>query len=400
MPLIRTASQDEVISSILAGNRGEIQFDYQLWQSDISGNKRYLIRSVESAEINLSNYRDHTWELAVNLLEDDEIDPFLDYVKVVIRIRSSDVGWIEFPMGLYRFDMPQGSDNPFFTTWDLVGRSLEAMLLDNMAAGGKKVNAGTGVLQATRQILTQQGIPADRINFPSPDVPLVREMTFSPFQDVDSCYWLRICNALLAAGGFYALYTDNEGYFTTKPIEGSGERPIAITYLGNGALGDREGEELITGDIGWEYDPEFWNKVVVYSDSGMFVVAVAQLHNQNVPPPNAYTYIVVDEESEYAYEALNNTFLQRPPESYQAIATSLEASKLAISLLKRSASKHVTLTVPTIPDPRRGPREDYWIEARRSDGERIWNGHFRVVGWSLPLSLSEMSHEVNKAIRG
>ena len=388
MPFIRTPTEEETIRAILAGHRGEVEFDYQLWQSNVSGDERYLIESVESASVNLSNFRDHTWELGVNLLEDKNIDPFLDYVKLVVRIRSSLDNWIDFPMGLYRFDAPKGSDNQFFTSWDLTGRSIEAILLDNMAATGYKVASGTGVLAATRTILAAQGIPNGRINFPSADVTLTTDMIFSPFQDADSCYWLRICNSLLAAGGFYALWTDGEGYFTTREIEEGNEREVAIKYLGNGAE-DADGEELITGDIGWEYDPEFWNKVVVYSDAEANppIVAVAQLHNLNVSAPNAYTYIVVDEESEFAYEALGNRFLTRPPESYQNIRSTSEARRLAKSLLKRSATKRLTLTVPTMPDPRRGPREDYSITARRSDGDEIHSGRHRVTGWTLPLDL-------------
>lgn len=403
MPLIRTPTDEEIIRAILAGNRGEVIFDYQYWQSNISGKKLYKIDAVESATVNLSNYRDYTWELGINLLEDATIDPFLDYVKVIVRIRTSEDAWIEFPFGLYRLSEPRGSDNPFFTSWDLTGKSLEIILLDNMAAAGYKVASGTGVLSAVRTILVAQGIPASRINFPSADVNLTEDMVFSPFQDQESCYWLRICNALLAAGGFYAIHTDAEGYFTTKDIEEGAERETAITYLANAIEGD-EGEELVTEEIGWEYEEEFYNKVVVYSadtEQDPPIVAVAELHNQSVSAPNAWTYIVVDEENAFAYEALGNRFFTRPPEAYQGIRTDTEARKLAKALLRRTATRHVKLTIPTMPDPRRGPREDYILKARRSNGDVLYNSKYRVVGWTLPLDAqSAMSHEVNRTLRG
>jgi len=282
------------------------------------------------------------------------------------------------------------------------------------------------VLLAVKNILLNadeskghQKIPADRIAFEGEDVTLDSDMVFSPFQDAEKCYWLRICNALLAAGGFYALYTDNEGRFKTKPIESPADDPWAVTYLGNGDSGD-DGEELITEEIQWEYSREFYNKVTVYSSEatgGVPVVATASLVVTS-PGDSGTNVYVVDPDNPYAYgpgTAVGKRYFTRPPESFEKIKDFSQAKKLAKALLRRSASRQEKLTVVTVPDPRRGPREDYWIRARQADGGVIYHGfkeneeakkrglddRFRVVGWTLPLDgQSGMTHEVTRLLKG
>lgn len=395
MPTIRTATEAETAAAILAGYHGVVDFDYQLWQSDIFGSELALIETVETATVTLSNDRDNTWELGVNLNATSDIDPFLDIVKLVIRIRSSLDDWISYPFGLYRFASPKGTDNVFYTSWDLIGESLEVLLLDNQASTGYKINAGVGALSAARAILASQGIPTARINFPSTDNAISKNIVISPQQNSADAYYLRIVNKVLAAGGFYALYTDAEGFFTTKEL--GGQQPPAVRYTANG---DNEGEELISGDIEWEYTREFFNKVTVFESDGSTdappVWHTAELHNKRVSAPNVHTTVVVDADSPFAIEEVGVHAAE--PKSYQHIKSDVEAQLLAIALLNRIASRHQVIQFPTMPDPRRGPREKYRVIARRSDGSILHNMTVRVTGFELPLDLSEMSHEVSRNV--
>jgi hypothetical protein len=399
MPMIRTPTDEELIASILAGYHGAVEFDYELWQSNITGDKLALLDTVDSASVNLSNDRDNTWELGVNLNATQSIDPFLDYVLLVVKIRTAIDEWYEFPRGLYRFTTPKGSDNVFYTDWDLIGESLEVLLLDNQAYNGYRITAGAGALTVARTLLTLNGIPASRINFPVVDNAITKDIVVSPQQNAEDAKYLRIINKALASGGFYALYTDSQGFFTTHELDAP--KPVAVKYTANKDASE-SGEELICDDIQWEYSREFLNKVSVYSADGSTdsptVWAAAELHSQSVSPPDTHTLIVVDPESAFTYEALGGRYFAAEPKSYHHIADLSTAKRLASAYLQKVASRHFQMTVPTMPDPRREPRETYRILARRSDGSLIWDMRARVTGWEMPLDLSQMTHEVGRNV--
>lgn len=385
--------------------RGTPEYDYQLWRSNISGEEIELIGTVERGVVSMSNFRDHTWSLGLQMRADQSLDLFSDYVKVIVRVRDREE-WLRFPMGLYRFESgSRGSSSPLATSWDLVGRSPEALLLDDLADNGYMVPAGTGILTAVEQILAARGVPGGRVKLPYPDTPLSRDLFFSPYQDASSCYWLRIVNAILSAGGYYAIYTDNEGIFTTKQIEASGAREPGVIYGANASRADAE--QMIVGEIGFDHaDESFANKVTIYAgDAGEDAntpptVSTAELHSTVVSQPNDHTVIVVDPDSSVSYEALGNRWIRREPEAVSAVNSQEAANLMSVALLRRVASRSLKLTLPTLPDPRRAPREDYELAVYQDDGTLLYDGSWRVTNWELPLDLSEMTHELSAPISG
>lgn len=360
------------------------EYRYRLWRSDISGTKIEELSSIETASVSLSNYRDHTWELTLPVREAERsgLNLFGGYVRAEVLLRDAFYRaaerWLSFSMGLYRFDFPRGSDSPVERTYDLTGKSLEALLLQDMAHEGYLAPTGSWVLGTVRQILMDWGVPSGRINFPpaSEDKQLTSDAFFDPYQDASGCYWLRICNSLLASGGFYALYTDRDGRFVTKEIE-SGLSTESVFY---GTTEDSE--RLITDEIGWEYgDESFANRVVVYSGDPNEATPVVGIAENNDPdsPISIPNYGVV----------------QREPVTMQNIVSEAEANKIALAQLRLATSLHLTLNVSTLPDPRRGPREVYRLDARKPDGTVLWDGLWRVTNWTLPLNRSGMTHEIS-----
>lgn len=415
-----TGTVEERTAALLAGQRGETEYDYKLYRSDIRGREIEELGTVEGASVSLDNSREHTWELTVPMREAESLDIFGDWVKLVVLLRDShypettgpvtwnDAGawedldvswgdtskktviverWLRFPMGLYRFDFPRGSDSPLARTYELTGKSPENLLLRDMANYGWRVNAGSYILQSVFDILIDKGIPANRIDFPVmnsvvTDVQLPTTAYFDPLQDAQGCYWLRICNTLLAAGGFYALYTDGEGRFTTQKIEDGPRAATDVTY------GSEPGtERLITEEIGFEYgDEEFANRIVVYSG------------DPNLNPPIVGIAENWDPDSRVSYDALGY-WVQPDPFVEQYIANATEATRLAKARLRVASGVDLKLSVTTVPDPRRKPRELYTLDVRREDGTRLWSGKWRVSGWTLALDLSAMSHDVIREVR-
>ncbi len=388
------------VQAILEGRTGGAEFRYRLYRSNVSGQKLEELPGVEGASVTLSNYRDHTWELSLPMRATTRLDVFRDYVKLVIELRDGE-GWLRYPFGLYYFDAPKGRDDRLTTGWSLVGRSPEATLLTDSAHQTYTVLAGTGVLARVRQILLDRGVPADRIAFPTTDKALTSPATFDPLQDAEGSKWLRICNALLAAGGFYALYADNEGRLTTKEIEDLPDKEAGVAY------GTEEGTERLIGDssgdawVDFEYDDErFANRVVVYSsdpNQSPTITAVAELHAYQPASPPPGVIVLVDPDSRVSVEALGRV-VQKEPVVLQNLISQAEANRLALANLRLASSMDLKLAFPTVPDPRRVPRETYALDVRR-DGERLYGETWPVTGFTLPLDLKEMVHEVSRQVR-
>lgn len=377
------------LSAILQGFRGPRHYDFKLYRSNKDGEELEEIPSVRSARISLSNFRDHTWEIQLPVGHDAEIDFITDLVKVVVRVWDAGLGdWQRFSMGLYYFSAPEGEDDPLVTEYNLTGKSLEAILMDSSAYLGYRVTAGTGVLAAAKSILVARGFSSARIDFPptSQDKTLPQPMFFDPFQDADSVRYLRIVNALLAAGGFYALYTDKEGKFTTKALPTIPKKSGDAKY---GTTGDGF-EKMLTGSSSWSIDDEnFANSVVVQSGDAnqQFLIARAENHDPN---------------SRVSIEALiaagrGDGRVQKEPVVLQQLVTTAEAQAIALEILRRDSGMNLTRTITTLFDPRRDAREVYELNVYREDGVEVATGIWPVVGWEVELSPESisMSHELH-----
>ncbi len=376
-------------SAILQGFRGPRHYTFKLYRSDKNGVEGEEISGVRGARISLSNFRDHTWELQLPVSAAAEIDFLTDFVKVVVGLWDYSIGDYQyFPMGLYYFNAPEGEDNPLGTDYSLTGKSLEAILMDSSAYLGYRVNAGTGVLSAAKAILVSRGFSSDRIDFPptSQDKTLPQPMFFDPFQDADSVRYLRIVNALLAAGGFYALYTDKEGKFRTKAIPSLPKKAGDAKY---GTTGSGF-EKMLVGTSPWSIDDEnFSNSVVVQSGDAnqQFLIARAENHDPN---------------SRVSIEALlaagrGDGRVQKEPFVLQQLATTAEAQALALEILRRESGMNLTRTITTFFDPRRDARETYELNMYREDGVEVATGIWPVVGWEAELDTESltMSHELH-----
>lgn len=362
---------------------GPISLRYRLYLSNSLGEQVTEIKGVDSATVDLSNFRDSTWGLRLNMRATNAFDPFSDYVMPVSQVLLASGVWEEFPLGLYRFDLGRSmSHMEHMSYWTLDGFSPEILLLRDQAAGGYSVAAGTGVLAAVRTILTAQGVPSSMILLPptSEDKTLPAVMYFDPLQDTGGSYWLRIVNALLQAGGFAAIQTDAEGrYVAFQEGDALDSAPEASYGVGDGY------EPMVVDEVGDDYDDErFANRVVVYA---------ADL--QVFPP----VYAVAENTDPTSAGSIPNVGPVVKEIRQQAITSSTEALALAQAELQRSSGYLRKLTLRTLPDPRRGPGENYELSLSGEDAEIT--GRWQVVSWTLPLSdpPERMEHNLSRLER-
>lgn len=375
---------DRQIAALLSGERGTIEYSPQLYLSDIYGNQLSTLPGVKSVSVNLSNYRDNTWELNLEADVTDALDPVRDWVMVFLDVRAGRDPWQRFPLGLYRFDFPDGPDEPEGSTWELSGMSPELLLMRDMATTGYRVAPGGGILAAVKNILTSHGVPESRITFP----PSAEEKTlpngayYDPVKDADGAFYLRIANNLLFQGGFGALQTDEWGQFFVSKTVSLEEKEATVFYGPKSAGGD---DMLIaTGIPKTRNTDRFANEVFVYSQ------------DVNQEPPITATAQNTNPDSPVSIQNLGYTVSKTV--AVDSLPDGVTADLLARAELARASSSHTERKIKTLQDPRRTADEVYRTEAQNAYGRTVIEGNWQVTSWGLELSEEpgEMEHTITR----
>lgn len=365
--------------ALLAGNYGPPKITYRLYLSDISGNRvDDLSPYVRSASVSLSNFTDSTWQLDLEMQATDKLNPFSDWVKVYATAEAGGFT-IEYALGLYRFDTDGAEHLEHSSKWVLTGKSGEWLPLnDSLARYSAPV--GTGVLAASRTLLTGMGIPANMIVFPNTDKTLRVPFIMDAVQDSSGAAKLRIINALLAAGGFYALTTTRQGQFTTRPAIDYTLRTPDVTY------GPKD-DALLVPPISDVPDRErFANKIIAISTNVTDtppLVSVKENRNPNSPGSIQNFGMVVSP----------------PPITLQNVISQADLDTITLTELQKATSMLRKVRVTTLPDIRRKQQEVYALAGnRQTNGKEPVKGMFGVVGWQLPLTSppTAMTHEINR----
>jgi len=370
--------------ALLSGLRGEPEVRYRLFRSSLVGEVGEELRpAMQGAQVTLSNFRDHTWELSLIFEGELPVREDGDWARLFAEVRDGDE-WRRYRLGLYSLTVEEDESDPVLGSWSVTGRSPEVVLAENVAYRGYRVGAGTGVLAEGREIMRSLGVPDERIVLPTQDVPLNTDMWFDPFQDFSGVYYLRIVNALFNAGGFRAVYADADGRLTTEKLEDSRGEVADALYSSRSEVGGL----MVTGPVRGERDrAAFANRVVVYAgdpNETTPVVGVAENHDANSPG---------------SIENLGRV-VQNEPIQVQNIVSQQEADRLALAELRRRSSMERKLSLSTFPDPRRGARETYDLDLWRDNGEPVATGLWDVIGWTWPLTSppSPMSHELSRRV--
>lgn len=382
----RTREQEEVdIGAILSGVKGPVNVRFKLFVSDKFGNELATLRVVNSASVSMSNFRDNTWELSLDMLATDILNPYTDYVMpamdLLIRTRSGREYWERFPLGLYRFDVsgPSVSHSMMSSAWSLTGQSPEILLLGDTAKDGYTAPIGTWILATVRQILLDQGVPATRIDFPAKDKQLVKAMYFDPGKDAGAVYWLRICNALLSAGGYLSLFTDAHGYFKTQLYANPQSKVPDLNY----GIG---GDQIVVGEISDNFtESDFANRVV------------ARSNDVNQIPPLVAVVVNDDPNSQASVQALGRTITKEL--SVQSVVSQDELLSIARDELSSSSGRYHKLSISSVPDPRIHPRQAMNLNLTNAEGKVVADGMWRIINQTIPLNGDRMSHELARSER-
>lgn len=156
----------------------------------------------------------------------EDLDLPVDWLTVRLRPVHTDLDTGESePWGVFLPVVPA-------TSWTATGRSWSGTLLDKtsiLAASGPDqtyvVPAGTPIVARVVSIISEQA--DDRIAATPSDATVSAEMTW----DIqDSPTWLTICNELLKACGYEAVWVDRTGQWRVQPYRLPADRPVEFTF--------------------------------------------------------------------------------------------------------------------------------------------------------------------------
>lgn len=327
-----------MVVSVLTGLRGPIRFDYGLYLSNVRGEELTFLRTI-SGTVDMSNFRNEAWQLQLKMPATDALNPLSDYVLVTIKATAG--GYSEYyPFGLYRFRVPQADLLEGRAEWDLTGYSLEMLVADDEFEAGYEAEPGAGCLAEAKQILIDQGIPADRIDFPpdSEDETLEKGLVVDVFGGEEDGSKLKIVNALLNAGNFYSLSVHADGRLTTRPQDDLAQQEPDFIY-GPG------GDPMVLPPVvnSWDNDERFANRVIVRVTDTKFdppLYAVAENHR-----PNSIGSI------ENLSRVVTETI------SRETVANQNALNRYARGQLQSFSGFRRNVTLALKPDPRRGVLE-------------------------------------------
>lgn len=370
---------------MLSGDRGTVRYEPHLFLSNVSGDEIRQLPNVISAAVNLSNFRDHTWELSLECEATDAFDPLSDYVLAALDVSTAMDPIRRYYLGLYRFFLPEADDQPEGRYWSLAGMSPEMLLIEDVATTGWRVAAGTNVMTAVRDVIASVGVPASRISLPPSTKTVPAGLYLDPIKDGEEARKIRIANKLLSIAGYEALQTTKEGQFFAVEAQPLSKREASAHY-GPPKAGD---DMLLRRGIPQRYSADgFANEVLVKSQD-----------------PNQEPQIVGIARNEDPASPVSIPRLGREVTQVVTATTLADqqvADRLAEAELERSSAAHMKRTIATMPDPRRGPGESYEVDAYNARGEHVVEGKWTVVNWQLPLDREdpgEMVHEISRTAR-
>lgn len=391
LPFVRIIKVPTDPGLILAGAQGRVKIRHRLYRSNLAGEElEELSGKVSGGTLTLSNFRDWTWEVtfpATVLDVDDPFDVFGTYARLVSELYDPfSKSWLRFPLGVYVLGPPKGERERERSTFEVSGRSLEAVLAEDglHASGGYSAPAGVGVLAEVRRLCGTLGFPLSRLNFPpaSEDVALTTPLEIDAAQDSAGCYYLRICNRLLAAGGFIALYADKEGRLATKKSSARARREPDVFY-GSSEIRER----LVVGAIGEDYeDNRFGNRIVVRSSDALDVEPIR---------------VAVENRDPNSPASIKNfgRVVQPEPLVYENLSSAAEALALARGRLAVASGLNAKLNLRTVQDPRLDARQTYSLSVSDDRGREAAFGTWFPVGATLPLDegAGVMEHQLARS---
>lgn len=346
----------------------------ELYLTDINGAiKEDVTDAIRGGEVALDTNRAIAMSFTGDSRHRDLARPFVDFLAPFLTVTYSDGYSVREPLGLYAFAPMDRTELEGSTIAAIDGRDLSWLLTVDHYDQGYTAAAATNPIEAVRAIIDTIGA---RHSIPSTTKTLAAAVSFKAGTSK-----LEVCNKLLGAAGYYALYASRDGRLTSRPW-----RRLASDEPDTRYATDGTSRSKIVRSITITPKREgIYNKVIVIRDDPNQAPLVATATNTSPQSPISTT-------------SLGYT-ITRPPISDPYLIDQATADALASRLLEEASAIYTRMQVFITPDPGRGAHEIVELAIANSAGATIAEGNWWLSGWALPFDRGgAMTLELNKLL--
>lgn len=300
-----------------------------------------------------------------------EIRPLQDFVAPFLKLIYED-GSVDYEqVGLFVLMPAIAHHYPSDSFYEIDGRDLGWLLDANQTPVTVDDTAGMNPIDRAKVALNSVGLTRQSIPLGGPSY--TKAVSWGP----GTSLFKRINDRFLTAG-YYALWFDRHGVATSRPYDDLSTAQPAVRYTSD------TGSKIVP-PIDEEPDwTRVCNRVVVLGTDPAADQIVAVRENNDPTSPASY-------------QNLGNQWITRTIEAPE-IQTQTAADAMAENVIREGASFYRTLTLQTLPDPTRNPREVYELDIRDRTGTQLVSGKWRCSGWTLPLDWNDpvMTHDLSR----
>jgi hypothetical protein len=303
-------------------------------------------------------------------LEPLDLPAMRSYVAPFLRLIYEDGSETMEQQGLFVVIPARAEHHPSASFYSLEGRDLCWLLAANQTPITVTDSPGTSPVSLAHTALSSVGMP--RRNIPATTYTNPKAITWP----IGTSRLKRI-NARLESAGYYSLWFDRKGVATSRAYDDLATKQAAVTY--SSATGSRI-VPPVTDEPDWT---RVCNRVIVIG-SDASIAPIAAIRENNDPL------------SSMAFQNNDNNWITRFVESAD-IKEQAAANAMADQMIQQGATYYRRLTIETLPDPERNPREIYELDIHGEQGE-IATGKWFCSGYKLSLDWKAptMRHEVNR----
>jgi hypothetical protein len=218
-----TAAQ---VMAALHGSNRTMTFRYELLDAQ-NRFKSPLTGVVLSGSVANNALADIKRTARFSLLEDGSVNFLSDRIKPYARLRMSDGGWAEWPLGVFVLSTPpRKASSSGVVTREVEAYDLLQVVKDDKVTDRYTVAAGVNYIAAVKSLLDGAGLTLQNLTATDKTLPAARD--WPPGTEK-----LSIINDLLGAINYRSLFFDEDGQAVAQPYVSPQDRASEYTYADN-----------------------------------------------------------------------------------------------------------------------------------------------------------------------
>jgi len=356
---------DQVKKALHASNR-TMSFRYELLDKQNQFKKH--LDNVLSASVANNALAQINRTATFSLREDGSINYLSDRIKPYARLKMSDGGWVEWPLGVFVLSTPpRKTDISGIVIREVEAYDLLQVVLDDKVDDRYTVTSGTNYITAVKTLLDSAGLTGHNLTATSKTLPADRDWQPGTTK-------LEIINDLLRAINYRSLFMDENG------------GAVAQTYV---SPSDRASEYTYKDDHDSVIFPEVEHSLDLFEVANKWVLVVTEPDRE----PLVSTYTNTSSNSPTSTVNRGRTIVDYREYQEAADQSSLDARAKRIAFEASQVYEHVDFETAIM--PMHSDSDIYTLEFSKLGISAKYSEHT----WSFDLKTgARMKHRIRRVI--